>query len=77
MTFWEKVFVSRMGTMKSVCYGNDSFKNDSSCIANFSLKQSAKYQQNEFSKFIVESVDKDFYIDDFLKSGEHVKISSV
>ena len=48
-------------------------KNDSPCIANFSLKQCAKDQQDEFSKVITESVDKDFYMDDFLKSGECVK----
>ena len=30
-------------------------------------------QQDEFSKVISESVDKDFYMDDFLKSGERVK----
>ena len=48
-------------------------KNDSPCIANFSLKQCAKDQQNEFSKVITESVDKDFYMDDVLKSGECVK----
>ena len=35
-------------------------KNDSSCIANFSLKECAKGQQDEFSKVITESVDKDF-----------------
>ena len=39
----------------------------------FSLKQCAKDQQNEFSKVITESVDKDFYMDEFLKSGEYVK----
>ena len=48
-------------------------KNDSPCIANFSLKQCAKDQQNEFSKVITESVDRDFYMDDFLKSEESVK----
>ena len=48
-------------------------KNDSPCIANFSLKQWAKGQQDEFSKVITKSVDKDFYIYDFLKSGECVK----
>ena len=48
-------------------------KNDSPCIANFSLKQCAKDQQDEFSRVITESVDKDFYMDDdFLKSGESV-----
>ena len=36
-------------------------------IANFSLKQCAKDQQDEFSKFITESVDKDSYMNDFLK----------
>ena len=44
-------------------------KNDSPCIAHFSLKQCVKYQQDEFSKVITESVDKDF----FSKSGERVK----
>ena len=48
-------------------------KNDSPCIANFSLKQCAKDQQDEFSKVITESVNKDFYMDDFLKSSECVK----
>ena len=48
-------------------------KKDSPCITNFSLKQWAKDQQDEFSKVITESVDKDFYIYDFLKSGECVK----
>ena len=48
-------------------------KNDSPCIANFSLKQCAKDQHGEFSKVITESVDRDFYMDDFLKSGECVK----
>ena len=48
-------------------------RNDSPCIALFSLKQCAKDQQDEFSKVITESVDKDFYIDDFLKSGECLK----
>ena len=48
-------------------------KNDSPCIANFSLKHCAKDQHNEFSKVITESVNKDFYMDDFLKSGECVK----
>ena len=48
-------------------------KNDSPCIANFSLKQCAKDQQGEFSKVITESVARDFYMDDFLKSGECVK----
>ena len=45
-------------------------KNDSPCIANLSLKQYAKDQQDEFSKVITESVNKDFYTNDFLKSGE-------
>ena len=48
-------------------------KNNSSCIANFFLKQSRKDQQNEFLKVITELVNKDFYIDEFLKSGECVK----
>ena len=48
-------------------------KNNSPCIANLSLKQCAKDQQDEFSKVITESVDKDFYMDNFLKSGEWVK----
>ena len=48
-------------------------KNDSPCIANFSLKQCVNDQQDEYSKVITESVDKDFYMDDFLKSGEYVK----
>ena len=48
-------------------------KKDSPCITNFSLKQWAKDQQDEFSKVITESVDKDLYIYDFLKSGECVK----
>ena len=48
-------------------------RNDSPCIALFSLKQCAKDQQDEFSKVITESVDKDFYIDDFFKSGECLK----
>ena len=45
-------------------------KNDSPCIANFSLKQSSKDQKNKFKKQICEPVEKDFYMDDFLKSGE-------
>ena len=48
-------------------------KNNSSFIANFFLKQSRKDQQNEFLKVITELVNKDFYIDEFLKSGECVK----
>ena len=48
-------------------------KNDSPCIVSFSIKQCAKDQQNEFSKVIIESIDKDFYMDNFLKSGECVK----
>ena len=48
-------------------------KNNLSCIANFFLKQNRKDQQNEFLKVITELVDKDFYIDEFLKSGECVK----
>ena len=48
-------------------------KNDSPCIANFCLKQFGKDQQDEFSKVITESVNKDFYMDDFLKSDECVK----
>ena len=48
-------------------------KNNSPCIANFSLKQSTTDQQNEFSRFITESVDKDFYVGDLLKSSECVK----
>lgn len=48
-------------------------KNNSSCVANFFLKQSRKDQQNEFLKVITELVDKDFYIDEFLKSGECVE----
>ena len=39
----------------------------------FSLKRCANDQQDEFSKVITESIDKDFYMDDFLKSGECVK----
>ena len=45
-------------------------KNNSSCIANFFLKQNRKDQQYEFLKVITELVDKDLYIDEFLKSGE-------
>ena len=41
-------------------------KSNSPCIANFSLKQCVKDQQNEFSKVITDSFDKDFYMDDFL-----------
>ena len=46
-------------------------KNDSPCIANLSLKECVKDQQDKFSKVITESADKDFDI--FLKSGECVK----
>ena len=48
-------------------------KNDSPCIANFSLKQCAKDQRDEFLKIITESFDKDFYMDGFLQSRECVK----
>ena len=45
-------------------------KNDSPCIAIFSLKQGAKDKKNKFKKQICEPVEKDFYMDDFLKFGE-------
>lgn len=47
-------------------------KNDSPCIANFSLKKSAKDQQDIFEKEVCDTVERDFYMDDFLKSGENI-----
>ena len=37
------------------------------------MKQYTNDQQNEFSKVTIVSVDRDFYMDDFLKSDECVK----
>ena len=45
-------------------------KNDSTCVANYGLKKCAKDQSNNFDAKNVECVEKDFYMDDFLKSSD-------
>ena len=43
-------------------------KADSPCCANWVLKKSALDQQDKFDKNVIISVQRDFYMDDFLKS---------
>ena len=49
-------------------------KNDSPCVVNFVIKKIAKkkrkYQDKYDTDYIVaKSIDEDFYMDDFIKSG--------
>ena len=44
-------------------------KNDSPCVANYVVKKCAMDQPNNFDAKTVECVEKDFYMDDFLRSN--------
>ena len=44
-----------------------SSKNHSPCVANYGLKKCAMDQSNNFDAKTVECVERDFYMDDFLK----------
>ena len=41
---------------------------DSPSIANFALQKTAKDNTRDFSKSVINAVEKDFYVDDLLKS---------
>ena len=45
-------------------------KNDSTCVANYGIKKCAKDQSNNFDAKAIECVEKDFYMDDFLKPSD-------
>ena len=48
-------------------------KSDAPCVANYGLKKCAKDQSNNFDAKALECVEKDFYMDNFLKSNDSEK----
>ena len=47
-------------------------KNDSPCIVNFVIKQVAK-DKYDTDHTVAKSIDEDFYMDDFIKSGNSLE----
>jgi hypothetical protein len=66
------------GALETYCMNVHIFgAKDSPAIANFALRKTAKDNSSDFSKSVVEAVEKDFYVDDLLKSlpNEHEAVA--